>query len=197
MGYGLSVFRVPQQMLARTHGKNDEALLSEALVALEKQLADYDGQMDAPDLENYDVDVSHADALREIFAGKFTADVNGSRYGWAFEALCSFLGERLDNSGFVPCKVAWYEQLDEVLAADHVPLRFADLIYRSPIAIPRADDWPCVGHWGLNELAAVAPLADLISRIDDLEVKQALTTALGWLQGLAQEPGSVIIGFHG
>jgi hypothetical protein len=197
MGYGLSVFQVPQQALARASGTNNQALLSAVLAALEDKLADYDEQMHAPDLENYDVDISHADALREIFAGKFTKGVNGSRYGWAFEVLCSFLGKRLDNTGFIPCKVAWYEQLDEVLMADHVPLRFTDLIYRAPISIPEADDWPCVGYWGPKELAAIGPLAALLIRVEDAEVMEALKTAVGWLREAAKQPGSIIVGFHG
>ncbi len=197
MGYALSVYRVPQQMLDRAYGKHDEAMLSKALVALKSYLADCDKQMDAPNLEDYDVDISHADALRQIFAGEFTEGVNGSRYGWAFEALCSLVGEGLSNVGFSPCKVAWYEQLDEVLADQRVPLRFADLIHRSPLPIPPADDWPCVGHWGLKDLAAVGPLAELLPHIDDPEVKESLATALGWLRGATENPGSVIVGFHG
>ena len=63
MSYALSVYRVPQMMLTRTFGKNDSALLTEALEALREELADYDAQMDAPDLENNDVDLSHADVL--------------------------------------------------------------------------------------------------------------------------------------
>jgi hypothetical protein len=78
-----------------------------------------------------------------------------------------------------------------------VPLRFADLIYDAPIPIPPADDWPCVGHWGTAALAAAQPLAQLIDRIDEADVKQALQTALGWLRAAEAEPGSVIVGFHG
>jgi hypothetical protein len=196
MGYGLSLFRVPEPMLARVCGKNDQALLNDALKALQDALESYDKQMDAPDLENNDIDISHADALREIFAGRFTKGVNGARYGWAFECLCHFIGERLSNVGFVPCRIAWYEELDKTVASNEIPLKFTNLIYRSPVAIPESDDWPCVGHWGANELAALGPLAELIPRIDDAEMKESLSTALGWLQKAAKDPG-LIIGFHG
>ena len=153
--------------------------------------------MDAPDLENNDVDLSHAEALREIFIGQFTEDVNGSRYGWPLECLCRFIGTPLSNEGFSPCKIGWYEELDEVLELHRVRLRFADLIYQPPIPIPRADDWPCVGHWGANEIATIEPLAGIIQNIDDREVKQALETALDWLRDGVKHPGSFIVGFHG
>ncbi|MDG3008051.1 DUF7691 family protein [Paludisphaera mucosa] len=196
MGYGLSVFLVPCEALALAFGRNDEALRDEALAALEADLADYDRQMDAPSPDN-DVDLSHAAALREIFAGSFTEDVPGARYGWAFEALCRFLGESLENSGFIPCNSAWYNDLDEVLAEHQVPLEFSDLIDRSPIPFPEPDDWPCIGHWGDAHLAAADPLATALGAIDDPEIRTALETALGWLRAARGRPGSLIVGFHG
>ena len=135
--------------------------------------------------------------VREIFAGEFTPFVNGSRYGWAFETLCGFLGERLDNTGFIPCKASWYERLDEDLAAHQVSLRFTNLIYRAAMPIPQADDWPCVGHWGPSEMSAVGPLAEILRRVDDIDVKKAMETAYGWLRETAKHPDSIIIGFHG
>jgi hypothetical protein len=196
MGYGLSVFLVPERELARVYGTNDSEFLNEALEALAKGLADYDEQMGAPDLENYDVDLSHADALREIFSGTFTKGANGSRYGWAFETLCGWIGERLDNDGFIPCKMAWYDELDAILAKYQVPLKFQNLIGRSPIEIPLSDDWPCIGHWGAEELKSIGPLSAMIALIDDREARGALSTALGWLQEAAPGP-DLIIGFHG
>jgi len=197
VSYALSVFRVPRAILDRLYGKGDRALLAEAMAAIRADLDDFDAELGAPDLENNDVDLSHAEALAEIFSGRFTEHVNSSRYGWAFECLCGFIGEPLSNDGFSPCKTGWYEQLDEILKAHGVPLRFADLIYDAPIPIPPADDWPCVGHWGTAALAATQPLAQLIDRIDEADVKQALQTALGWLRAAEAEPGSVIVGFHG
>ena len=153
--------------------------------------------MDAPDLENNDVDLSHAEALREIFSGPFTEDVNGSRYGWAFECLCRFIGQPLSNDGFSPCSVEWYDRLDEVLKAHDVPLRFARLINDPPIPIPEAGDWPCVGHWGTDAIAAAPRLAQALERIDAGDVKRALGTALEWLRAGAAAPDSIIVGFHG
>lgn len=136
MSYALSVYLVPQALLDRVCGRNDKALLEQAMQTVGNKLADYDRQMDAPDLDNFEIDISHADALREIFSGKYTKGVTGSRYGWAFECLCSFIGERLSNRGFSPCKTEWYETLDERLRSAGVPLRTQDLIFKSPVPIP-------------------------------------------------------------
>jgi hypothetical protein len=196
MGYGLSVFLVPQEDLARACGRNDEVLLEEALEALEDVLADYDEQSGAPS-DDYDVDIDHEEALREIFAGRYTEGVSGSRYGWALECLCRFLGERLDNTGFCPCPTQWYFTLDEAMAEHGIPLRFTDLIFRSPVAIPEADDWPCVGHWTARDAASADRLEAALPRIGDAGIRHALETALGWLRGVADHPDCLIVGFQG
>jgi hypothetical protein len=196
MGYGLSVFRVPREALDRACGKSDRRLLDEAMTALREGLAAYDEQMDAPS-SDYDIDLSHGDALREIFTGEYTEGVPGARYGWALEVLCGFLGELLDNRHFVPCDMAWYTTLDETLAHHRVPLKFADLIYRSPVPIPEPDDWPCVGHWTDEDFAAADRLEAILPQIDDPNIKDALASALGWLEAARECPGSLIVGFHG
>ena len=197
MSYALSVYLVPRQKLDRAFGKNDQALLQQVLDGVKDDLAAYDVQMEAPDLDTYDVDLSHADALREIFAGRFTEYVNSSRYGWALECICRFLGTPLSNGGFSPCKIEWYEQLDELLQQHDVPLKFRDLISQLPIPIPRADDWPCIGHWGPTALSAMEPLARAMPIVDDDEAKESLETALGWLREAAKHPDTIIVGFHG
>ncbi len=197
MSYALSVYLVPESTLKRIVGSNDAALLAEALEALAGPLADYDEQMGAPDLDLYDVDLSHADALREIFSGKFTAGVNGSRYGWALECLCRFLGEPLSNEGFSPCKIGWYEELDEELEKHGVALRFEDLIYSTPVKIPSIDDWPCIGHWGAQQVGQADRLAEVAAAVEDPEKAEAMHTAVGWLRAAQKQPGSIIVGFHG
>jgi hypothetical protein len=111
--------------------------------------------------------------------------------------LCTFLGEYLDNSGFIPCTTKWYFTLDEVMVEHQIALAFTDLIFKCPVAIPEADDWPCIGHWTAREFAAAEQLAAALPRIEDHEVKSALETALGWLRVGADHPGSLIVGFHG
>lgn len=197
MSYALSVFLVPEALLCQCVGKNDHVMLAQALEACEAQLADFDEQDDAPNFENYDVDISHADALREIFSGRYTEDVEGCRYGWALEALCEFLGERLDNSGFCPCRANWYFDLDEELESRGIALKFRDLIYDSPVDIPTPDDFPNIGHWSRKQIALLPQLEIALQTFDDGEMEEAVETAIGWLKQAADEPGSLIIGFHG
>src|SRR5687767_12053325 len=165
MSYGMTVYLVPRDVLA-LYGSNDHELLEEVLEVRGNQLARYDRELGAPDPDD-EADLSHADALREIFAGKFTPGVRGSRYGSALEALFGSLGESLDNSPFVPCNTAWYTHLDEVLTAHHVPLRFFDLIARLPVPIPEPDDWPCVGYWAEPDFAAADSLAACLPAIEE------------------------------
>jgi hypothetical protein len=197
MSYALTVYLVPKDRLHAVFGKNDAALFEEARTHLADRLANYDQQMDAPDLDTYDVDLSHADALREIFTGQFTPYVNGARYGWAFECLCKFLGEPLSNRGFSPCKFEWYETLDRYLQQHQVSLRFSDLIGDLPLPIPRADDWPCVGHWTADHAAARQQLATLAQSVEDSDAKESFKTESEWLARLADQSNNIIVGFHG
>ncbi len=67
----------------------------------------------------------------------------------------------------MPRDTDWYEQLDGVLSEHGVPVAFASLISRAPVAIPESDDWPCVGHWGPIEIAAAEQLERLLRRLED------------------------------
>jgi len=196
MGYGLSVYCVTREALTRVYGKNDVALLKEALDAIGSKLARYDRELGAPDPDD-DADISHEDALREIFAGRFTPHVRGSRYGWALEALCGFLGDWLDNGPFVPCSHQWYTDLDEVLEAHGVPLQFTDLTMRPVLPIPEPDDWPCIGFWDAQDFEAIDALEACMPKVEDRQVKAAFEAASGWIRYALARPGSLIVGFHG
>ena len=195
MSYGMTLYLVPRDVLD-IYGSNDQELLEEVLEARAPHLARYDRELHAPNPED-EADLSHADALREIFAGQFTPDVRGSRYGWALETLFGSLGEDLDNGPFMPCNMAWYTLLDEVLEAHNVPLRFSDLTYRLPVPIPESDDWPCIGYWDEADFAAADALAACLPKLEDRQIREALETALGWIRAARREPDLLIVGFHG
>jgi hypothetical protein len=195
MGYGLSVFLVPGKKLAAIPGSGDQRQLEHVLNKMASSLASYDEQMvDVSDPN----DLTHGQALREIFEGHFSKPRLYSRYGWALEILCDFLGERLDNGPFCPCDDDWYEQLDEVLEEAGVPIRFLYLTGNPPIPLPSQNDWPEVGHWTNLEIRQAAPLlVGRLLQVEDEEVGEALEAMQGWLGQAAKVRGSILVGFHG
>ena len=195
MSYALSAYLVTADEILQFPGCPDDELLAEVLEAAGESLANLDEQMCDPDDED---DISHEQAMRELFSGELTAEYYGARYGWAFDMLCNCLGTFLSNRGFSPCDTSWYEQLDEYLATSDVEFRFTQLIYDCPIELPTIDDWPCIGHWTQEQIAAAAPaMKKLAEETADREVAEALGTVNEWFEQALGEPGSMIVGFHG
>ena len=199
MGYGLSIYCAPPEQLQRIVGSRDEALMNEVLSEMADWLTDYDRQMGAPDTDpDADPDISHADAVREIFTGDFTNVPRTSRYGWAMEVILAFFGERLSYDGFIPVDTEWYQTLDETLDEHGVAdVRFTKLIWQSPFKIPEPDDWPCIGHWTESDIAAAAEaMPRVLAKVED-DIHTAFATALGWCEQARKQPGHMLVGFHG
>jgi hypothetical protein len=194
VGYGLRVFLMVEERHVRIFGCQDWELLDQVLDAMGDEFADYDDEADVEEAGS----ITHAEALREIFAGAITRPEDGSIYGWAYELYCASMGERLNPNPFAPCNWAWYENLDSILRRHEVPLRLEKLVTDCPIPLPPPDPVPCVGHWNQADISAGRiPLCKLLERLEDREVADALRVVSEWLEQASAEPGSLIVGFHG
>jgi hypothetical protein len=194
MSYGLSVFLMPDAESTRVFGCGDRELVEEVIRVMARQFASYDEQFDVV----REGRIPTADALRELFAGEVTRPECGSHYRWAYEVYCMSIGDWLSNSTFCPCWSDWFVTLDQALARHAVPLRFTKLLDVPPTHLPETDDWPGVGHWTGDEMAAAAgPLAAAAAAEGDVEVAESLTEVLGWSRQTAARPGSLIVGFFG
>jgi hypothetical protein len=195
MGYGLTVFLVPGKALATIPGSRDQRLLRRVLKEMAASLASYDEQM--VDRDDSD-DLTHGQALGELFEGRFSKPQYYFRYGWALEVLCDFLGKRLDNGPFVPCDTDWFEQLDEALEAAGARIRFAELTSNPPIPLPPQYDWPEVGHWTSKRIRQAARVLDRgLPKPEDEEVQEALELVQGWLGHAVNVEGGIVVGFYG
>lgn len=195
MSYALSVYLISQNQLLRFPGCADERLLRDCLTAARERLADLDYQLYDEDEED---DITHEQAFRELFSGNFTAEYCGARYGWAFETLCDCLGTSLSNRGFSPCDIDWYEELDDLLAASDITLRFDSLTNDCPINIPLSDDWPMIGHWKHSEIVEAAPLISRLAKsVTDPDVAEAIATIHEWINQATKDADLIIVGFHG
>jgi hypothetical protein len=193
MRCGLTVFLIADKRDVEVFGCRRWELLNEVLEVLKDRLADYDREAD---VEKEGL-ISHADALREIFAGNLFREQDcGWIYGWAYELYYSSMGDWLSNSHFCPCYGEWFLTLDKFLDEQAVPLRFQKLVFQDfPIPIA-PDDSPCGGLWEHEEIvAAQLPLERAIEAATDEEVAEALAEVASWLRQAAAIPGSVIVGF--
>ena len=195
MGYALSVFLVPSSDILRVPGIPDTDLLDRLLIDVMPDLVSLDEQLcDAGDED----DITHEQAFRELFSGNVSAPEYGARYGWAFEKLCQSIGTYLPNNCFSPCKFEWYDQLDRFLATTDIELRFSQLVYNCPVEIPEPDDFPSIGHWTHEQIAAAAPMITKVAdSAQDETIGEALSVVSEWLKQGVEDSNSMIIGFHG
>ena len=194
MSESLRVYLIWDERDLRVYGCRRHDLLEEVLEARAERFADYDDQGDVQENGG----IGHAQALRELFAGKLTRPDCGPIYGWAYELYCSYVGEWLPWNPFSPCRYRWFAELDQLLAERGVPLRFAQLVNDCPIPLPEPRELPCIGHWPFAVIEAVRrPLGAAVHEAASPAAAEALGAVAGWLEKAAGERGSVIVGFYG
>jgi hypothetical protein len=199
MGYNLRVYLVDTEEIKRIPGSNDTELLEEILEARGDDFADYDEQQD-PFGEDYDPPFTHAEALREIFAGRYTRPDCGVYYGWAFDLLCAYLGKWMHQRGN-NWPTAWLSRLDAALAEGRVDLRFwGGLVEKCPVPLPpNPDSIPGIGHWTYEQIVTALPkFEEMVGRVEDKALLLSLKEdMLLWLRAGAKRPGSMLIGVYG
>lgn len=87
--------------------------------------------------------------------------LDGAMYGYAFKVIVEFSGRFLDNGPFYPCPSRYLsETVDVELAGVGATIRMSDLVFRgAPVSFPSPDDFPAIGHWTSDQVAAnVEPL---------------------------------------
>ena len=118
MSAGMMVYLVDEAMVKAVPGSNDTELLSE-LFAWEgygESLASIDEDLD---MAYRCPGFTHADALRDLFAGRVTRPQDAFAYAYAFGHVCSCLGEWVQDH-FHRCSEELLHQLDVLFAFHRV-----------------------------------------------------------------------------
>jgi hypothetical protein len=203
MSTAVYVYSVPVDRLRAAPGSKDKKLLAAA-----RKLKGFFETIDeiAEDLEEEEEEKPPkcAAAYRQIVNGEPYAEDFGYVYGYAYEGLCTALGAAIDPSWTqVAGSYDWFQEIDKALAALRIKLKVTDLLYRGPmIDIPRPDDWPALGWWTADEVAAAATVFDALDfGTPDRKTKkvvQRVADAIGdirsWIAVAAGRPGEWLIG---
>ena len=85
--------------------------------------------------------------------------LDGYLYGYAFKYVVEFMGRMLDNNPFYPCPSTYLtDTVDPALKATGATLTMFDLIFGgAPVDFPRPDDFPTIGYWSADDVAAAEP----------------------------------------
>ncbi len=178
-------------------GSNDTELLEEFLV-LEGQptsLAYFDSETEH-DLQYRCPGFTHADALRDIFAGRVSRSGAGFVYQNAFELVCRCLGEWVQDH-FCRCNPDFLTELDQLFAAHGIRLRFWDgLVGRPPVPLPANEFGPSLGHWtGAEVRAAAAPFRAMRAAPPRRErwFEEMMDEIGDWIAMVEAQPGTMLV----
>lgn len=190
MSMGMQVYLVDEAEVKAVPGSNDTELLEwllgregqgESISWLDEELADV-MQEECPVF-------THADALRDIIAGRVTRPEAGFVYANAFAHVCSTLGDWVHDH-FHRCAPALLSELDELFAAHGVGLQFWNgLVGKVPVELPDVDDGVTLGHWTEAEVRAAAPAFRAM--------RAAVPAREPWFEAMLDEVGEWIAKMEG
>jgi hypothetical protein len=198
MSMGLEVYLVDEAEGRAVFGSNDPTLL--------ETLLDPEGRGKTLNWLDYGLEdeigdkcpgFTHADALRDIFAGRVTRPEAGFIYAKTFGHICSALGlwahDRLH-----PCDLEDLRQLDELFAAHGVGLRFiGGLVDAPPVPLPAGQR---LGHWAGAAVVAAAPAFRAMRAAGphgEPWVEELLRAMGEWIAAVESRPGSMLVAVCG
>jgi hypothetical protein len=197
MSMGMMVYLVDEAQIKAVPGSNDADLLQDLLdrEGQRESLAWFDEEMEDL-IEDRCPGFTHADALRDIFAGRVSRPEAGFVYQNAFEHLCSSLGRWVQNH-FHRCSPKFLTQLDDLFAAQGVGLRFwGGLVGRPPVPLPADQLGPSLGHWtGAEVRAAATAFRGMRAALPRGErwFEEMLDEVGGWIKAVEAKPGSMLV----
>lgn len=197
MSMGMQVYLVDEAEVKAVPGSNDAELLGsllgragqgESLAWLDEELEDV--------MSDECPGFTHADALRDIVAGRVTRPEAGFVYAGAFAHVCSSLGEWVHDH-FHRCAPALLSELDELFAAHGVGLRFWNgLVGKVPVELPDVDDGVTLGHWTEAEVRAAAPAFRAMRSAGPARepwFEEMLDEVAAWIAKVEAKPGSMLV----
>lgn len=175
MGRGIQVYSVDTDRLSRALGSNDPALLA----AL------------APRCD--DATWKHVQSL--VKSGE-AGEGNAGDIIYAFEVLCVYFGDELNNSAVSPIDLATIEGVEDLFQAHPAGLSLHGLIYDNGFfEFDDLSDFPQFGYWSREEVKAAAPLfEEHPPEDDDPEFESILLAASDWLT-IANAQERALFGF--
>jgi hypothetical protein len=198
MSSGMQVYLVDEAEVKALPGSNDIELYEELLAAEgQGESLDWFDEIMQDELEDWCPGFFHEDALEENITGTVSRPDAGFVYQNAFECVCSCLGEWVHNR-FHRCSTELLTQLDELLAAHGVALRFwGGLIDRSPVSLPDNQFGSSLGHWTESEVRASSQAFQAMRESGphgELWVEEMLDEIGEWIADVEAKPGSMLVG---
>ena len=189
MSYGVMAYAVDIDTLTALCGSGDKPTRRavcgrfRADISRSNDWFDLSSERDAPNIFT---------AIEHLIVGD-DKTLDGYLYGYGFKYIVQFAGRMLDNGPFYPCPSTYLDDtVDPAIRATGAKLSMSDLIFGgAPVTFPRPDDFPAIGHWTADEVAAAeAPL-----RAAGDDVTEEVRTVTEWV-AYAKGRSQGIVGFY-
>ncbi|MEV4513240.1 hypothetical protein AB0K00_30225 [Dactylosporangium sp. NPDC049525] len=154
MGYGVMAYRVDIDKLSALCGSGDNQMRRVICGRFRTDIARL----------NDDLDCSNDRGAPSVFTAIEHLVMGGDKtlpghlYGYGFKYMVEFSGRFLNNEHFYPCPSSYLDStVDPALKATGAGITMSDLIFRgAPVDFPSPDDFPAIGYWTADEVAAAA-----------------------------------------
>jgi hypothetical protein len=187
MSYGLMVYSVDIDKVLSACGSGDDGLRRAISGRFRDRIADTNDQLG---YSNERGEPSVFEAIRHLILGQ-DKSLDSALYGYGLKYIVEFYGRFLDNSLFYPAPMEFITgEVGGKLADTGAVVKMSDLVYASPIQLPRPDDFPLYGHWTAADVAqSAAPVRTYADKTPELQAIE------GWLT-YAEDNGEGIVGYY-
>ncbi|MFC5744925.1 DUF7691 family protein [Actinomadura rugatobispora] len=148
MSYGIMAYAVHLKGVKAMIGSGGQRLLDDLLASRARDLEDLDELRGNVGLDGDDVTSARGALTHMIMGEEYDARV-GFLYGYCLKILIEThrSSEFLPNSGWSAMRFSWFETVGSEMKAAGVDFDPTDLIFTGvPVALPRIDDFPTIGH---------------------------------------------------
>jgi hypothetical protein len=191
VSYCVNPIAVDLDEVRRVIGSKNKELFTRLKEAVSGGLEQIDGMLADRFDDDEDGDLGEplttADLLRQMILSEPYRDGIGFAYGYCFEALCEYFGERLNNGHWSAMRAEWFESVQVALGQaglNKKQFSVDTLAFRGPpVALPEIDDFPNIGYLTRAEIASARPVlatADL-SKVKVRGAVEAIEQIRKWL----------------
>jgi len=177
VSYGVVAYATDIDRIRRFVGSADEEVLAASRLRLRTaSLADL--------LDDYGSGApSPEDVLAQLINGGPYDDRIGFAYAYALEALIETYGAMLDNSAWYPAPLEWAKAVEQQFERLGASVPVERLVWGgSPVPLPRADDFPTIGHLEAEEVRALdlAVRSLDLSTVEDANLRASIHGIRTW-----------------
>jgi hypothetical protein len=144
-----------------------------------------------------DSEFTCAQAVAALINSDVSREIPGHLYAYALEAICYYVGVRLNPIDHLHGAAEWIKQVDNIMENKKLPVFLSALVYSGgPVHLPKQETYPYIGKWLPRE---IKPALEAFSAIPVSTIESGVARVFGqmfeWLKLASVKPDNSIIGF--